>query len=116
MSCDQNGNCRAFLWQNGVMIDLNSLTPPDSSLYLLIACDINSRGEIVGFASDQSNGELVAFAAVPCGPGGAQACTDAAQIAVRVQRPKVVLPDELRKGLRQHLGLFKQLGSGLVAP
>ncbi|MGO9648806.1 MAG: hypothetical protein ACLPOO_12195, partial [Terriglobales bacterium] len=24
-SCDQNGNCRAFLWQDGVMTDLNSL-------------------------------------------------------------------------------------------
>jgi probable HAF family extracellular repeat protein len=45
-------NLRAFIWQNGVMTDLNSLIPADSPLYLLIACSINARGEIIGFAAD----------------------------------------------------------------
>ena len=64
LSCDQSGNCRAFLWESGVMTDLNALTPPGSSLYLLIANDINSWGEIVGIALDQSNGEPLAFVAM----------------------------------------------------
>jgi probable HAF family extracellular repeat protein len=34
-SCDVNFNCRAFLWENGVMTDLNALIPPDSPLYFI---------------------------------------------------------------------------------
>jgi probable HAF family extracellular repeat protein len=65
LSWDQSGNCRAFLWQNGTMTDLNALTPVGSSLYLLGASDINSRGEIVSIGLDQSTGEPLAFLAVP---------------------------------------------------
>jgi len=115
LSCDQSGNCRAFLWESGVMTDLNALTPPGSSLYLLIANDINSWGEIVGIALDQSNGEPLAFVAVPCNEDVSdQACSDAAQTVV-TERPKVVLPDKARKGLRQQLG-FRQLGLRFVTP
>ena len=95
--------------------DLNTLVPP-GSLYLLTANDINSHGEIVGIALDQSNGEPLAFAEVPCGQDGSEPCNEAAHTAVGTERPKVVLPDEVRKVLRQHLGLFRQLGSGLVTP
>ena len=114
LSCDQSGNCRAFLWQNDLMTDLNTLTSP-GSLYLLMANDINSQGEIVGIALDQSNGELVAFAAVPCGQDRFEACTHAAQTAVGAERPKVVLPDNVREGLRQRAGIG-QLGSGFLKP
>ena len=38
----------AFLWENGAMIDLNSLIPSNSSLELVAAENINDRGEIVG--------------------------------------------------------------------
>jgi probable HAF family extracellular repeat protein len=39
----------AFLWENGgPMVDLNTLIPPNSSLYLANAIDINERGEIAG--------------------------------------------------------------------
>lgn len=43
-SCDASGNCRAAIWQDGVMTDLNTLICPNSSLYLVLANFINSRG------------------------------------------------------------------------
>src|SRR5205823_10907646 len=36
-SCDDSGNCRAFLWDNKVMTDLNDLIASDSPMYLLYA-------------------------------------------------------------------------------
>lgn len=105
LSCDQSFNCRAFLWESGVMTDLNALTPPGSSLYLLNAQDINSQGEIVGTALDQSNGEPLAFLAVPCDEEhvGDQGCQDAAQNAIGSERPKIVLPESVRKQLQHRM-------------
>jgi len=37
---------RAFLWENGSMVDLNRLIPPNSGLQLTLAEAINDRGEI----------------------------------------------------------------------
>jgi len=59
------GNCRAFLWQYKTLIDLNTLIPADSPLYLLFAYGINESGEIVGQGMTKS-GELHAFRATPC--------------------------------------------------
>lgn len=56
---------RAFLYENGVITDLNSLIQPDSSLILILAGDINDSDEIVGFATDTSTGATVAFLSVP---------------------------------------------------
>jgi probable HAF family extracellular repeat protein len=39
---------RAFLWENGSMVDLNALIPPNSGLQLVYAEAINDAGEIVG--------------------------------------------------------------------
>jgi probable HAF family extracellular repeat protein len=38
----------AVLWENGQVIDLNKRIPPDSSLHLAIALEINDRGVIAG--------------------------------------------------------------------
>jgi probable HAF family extracellular repeat protein len=43
-------SAHAFLWQNGIMKDLNSLIPSNSALLLLEASGINDRGEITGQA------------------------------------------------------------------
>jgi probable HAF family extracellular repeat protein len=48
-SLDANFNPRGFLWQNGTMTDLNTLIPANSPLFLMLACAINSSGQIVGF-------------------------------------------------------------------
>ena len=49
-SCDASNDCSAVLWQNGKIIDLNALIPSDSTLYLIVAYQINNQGEIVGGA------------------------------------------------------------------
>jgi probable HAF family extracellular repeat protein len=57
---------RAFVRRGGVMTDLNQLVPANSALYLLTACSINSRGEIIGFAVD-GNGKLHGYLATSVG-------------------------------------------------
>ncbi|HEY6046608.1 MAG TPA: hypothetical protein VIU65_08395 [Pyrinomonadaceae bacterium] len=57
------GGGRAFIWQNGVMSDLNDLAP-GSPLYLFAALAINSRSEIVGIGTTPT-GEVHAFLAIP---------------------------------------------------
>ncbi len=46
-SCD-SGRHRAFLWENGSMVDLNALIPADSSLELTDPLKITDSGEIAG--------------------------------------------------------------------
>lgn len=46
-SCDPS-TAYAFLWQNGEMVDLNTLIPPDSNLHLVYALQMNDAGEIAG--------------------------------------------------------------------
>ena len=61
---DASGNSRAAVWHNGVPTDLNTLVQPDSPLYLLTSCSINSRGEITGLGAT-STGEVHTYRAVP---------------------------------------------------
>jgi len=64
ISLDAKFNGRAFLWQKDVMTDLNTLISKKSSLHLISACSINSRGEIAGLAMT-SKGEFHAYRAIP---------------------------------------------------
>ena len=68
-SIDPKGNPRAFLWQNGVMSDLNDLVVGGARLHLLFATAINSRGEISGFGATEE-GDVHGFLATPVGSGG----------------------------------------------
>jgi probable HAF family extracellular repeat protein len=92
-SIDQNGNPRGFLWQNGVMTDLNALIPSDSPLYIVQPDSINSKGEIVGIAFDQSTGVTPAFLAVKV--PGAVAPLQAHE------HEKVTLPEGVRQFLQK---------------
>src|SRR5256714_566451 len=65
LSCDADGNCRAFIWENGVMQDLNDLKQPGFSATLETAKDINNNGEITGRALDPNTGVRTAYVAVP---------------------------------------------------
>jgi probable HAF family extracellular repeat protein len=49
LSCSE-AECRAFLWQQGVMQDLNSLIAPDENVLLTHAMDLNDDGVITGRA------------------------------------------------------------------
>jgi probable HAF family extracellular repeat protein len=98
-------NCRAILWQDGVMTDLNSLISPGSSLTLLQARQVNSRGETTGFAFQPSTGETHAYLATPC---QANDCEHEFQDAAaawmqKAERPEIALPENLRSLLRKQL-------------
>jgi len=66
LSCDADGNCRAFIWENGVMRDLNDLKQGSYAAKLEQARDINDAGEISGRSLD-ANGVRRAILAVPHG-------------------------------------------------
>jgi probable HAF family extracellular repeat protein len=93
-----SSSARAFLYQDGVATDLNSLILPGSSLYLTLAQGINDRGEIVGTATDINTQASVAFLAVPVfdGSGNPEAAS------------KMTGEDNSRKGILTE-GLRKQL-------
>jgi len=99
-SLDSSGNPRAFLRQGGVMTDLNTLIPAGSPLFLLAAFSINSRGEIVGDALQISTGEVHGYLATP---SNSQAASESA-VSETSHRPKVVLPENVRKMIRERLG------------
>jgi probable HAF family extracellular repeat protein len=57
-----------FIYQDGVMADLNTLFPKDSNLHATMANKINDRGQISGMATVKSGpdeGKLHAFLATP---------------------------------------------------
>jgi len=64
LSCDADGNCRAFIWENGVMRDLNDFKQAGYTARLEQARDINEAGEIAGRSID-STGIRRAFLATP---------------------------------------------------
>jgi probable HAF family extracellular repeat protein len=101
-SCDESGNCRAFLWQNGTTVDLNTLLPANSPLYLVVAFDINDRGEIAGQAYQSSTGDFPPFLAIPSLDGGDSATAESAAQVNPI--PKVTLPENVRKLVQQRLG------------
>ncbi|HWE06084.1 MAG TPA: hypothetical protein VG274_05200 [Rhizomicrobium sp.] len=55
----------AFIWQNGVMTDLNNLVAPGTTLVLIDAQEINDAGAITGEAQDPNTGAISAFVATP---------------------------------------------------
>jgi len=55
----------ALLWQDGGWIDLNTLIPADTGYHLIVAFDVNARGQIVVCAVQQSTGNIHAALLTP---------------------------------------------------
>jgi probable HAF family extracellular repeat protein len=90
---------RAFIRQNGKLVDLNSLVAGTSSLYLFTACSINTQGEIIGIGLDTNTGETHAYLASP---------TKEAAVQQTSSKP-MVLPDSVRAQLR-YIRTFRPAG------
>jgi probable HAF family extracellular repeat protein len=92
-----------FIWQNGVMTDLNTLIPEDSNLLIISASNINERGQISGMATVQSGphtGEIHAYLATPVDASIGTSMADVART-----QPKITLPANVGKQLFQRFGL-----------
>jgi len=114
LSLDASGNPRAFLWENGVMTDLNTLIPASSALFLLFADIINSRGEIVGFGVN-STGEVHGFLATPMPSEATSKSATPAPQGMTGERTKVAPPENVRALLKQRLR-FGRFGVPLTTP
>lgn len=101
LSLDANFNPTAFLWHDGVMTNLNTLIPPGSPLFLLQACSINSRGDIIGLAVT-SSGEVHAYLATPSNNGAVGEISSPG--AQRVTRP-VTRPGNAGRQFFRGLGI-----------
>jgi len=116
-SCDASGNnCRAFLWQNGVMTDLNTLVPGGGSTFFMFEAQaINSRGQFVVIAFDANTGDCCAFLATPRNGGAANQNTVLAprDQASPTQIPS--LPENVRNWLRKNMDHRYRI-PGLGAP
>jgi len=122
-SCSANGwpDCTVFVWQNGIVRDLNALATPDSSLFALDTGKMNARGQIVGFAVTDA-GEGHAFLATPCDQENEEdkGCRTQEQsfsrLAVR-PRTTIAVPDRIQRILQKgqtHLLLMSANGKRLT--
>jgi probable HAF family extracellular repeat protein len=97
LSCSAGfATCRAFIWEDGVMRNLNSFAPgyPD---YLSSADDINNQGKISGLAIEQGTQANVPFVATPEAVGSARSRAGSAH--------EVALPAPVRQALLERLGI-----------
>jgi len=107
-SFDANGNMHPFIWQDGVMTNLNTLIPRGSQSLLLEALGNNDRGQIVGYLLT-ANGEVHAYLATPCEEDQLEAedCEDegtAVTLGETGPSPEIALPENVRKMLHQGMG------------
>lgn len=94
LSCTAGfGACRAFIWEDGVMRDLNGLIKGSYPDHLYSANDINDLGRITGEAVESDTGASVPFVATPTrGRGGDR-------------DERADLPDPVRQKLMMRLGV-----------
>jgi probable HAF family extracellular repeat protein len=87
----------SFIWQDGVMTDLNRLIHADSNLFVISASNINERGQISGMAtvlSGPHTGDIHAYLATPVDEDAGESVAD----VVRTH-PQISLPANADKQL-----------------
>ena len=88
LSCSAGfASCRAFLYEHGVMRDLNEFVPDDYADHIYTANDINNDGQITGYAIKAGTEDSVAVWMIPT-ERGASARNDA---------KRVMLPEDARQ-------------------
>ena len=94
ISCTVDGDCQGFLWENGVMINLNDPKhqSPGFNGFIINAQDINDEGEITGRAFDPATGAIKTFIAVPV-----LESASSTKKAPSTIEGKVVLPKDVRQ-------------------
>jgi len=102
-----SGVCRAFLWKDDAMMDLNSLVAENgnpSHLYLFLAFGINDGSDITGWAFTPDGG-VHAFLAKAChdDQSGEGSCAAGADAGQTIQRTDVALPESARQLLVRKL-------------
>jgi len=101
---DSNFNwTHGFIWQNGVMTDLNTLIPADSNLLIISASNINDRGQISGMATVQNGphaGNIHAYLATPVDTSIGTSMADFART-----HPQITLPANVGKQVLQRFGV-----------
>ena len=93
-------SCRAFLYERGVMMDLNDFVPDDYADHLYAAQDINNDGQIAGQALKAGTEESVAVWMLPLGKRG-RSDTDADDYVARTDAKRVPLPEDARQRILQ---------------
>ena len=87
-----SGVPKAVVWHSGVITDLNTVVPTDTSLFLLTAFMINDVGQVAGFGLDLNTFEVHGFLASPIPANGAPPARGA-------MKPRS-LPSSVHKQLR----------------
>jgi probable HAF family extracellular repeat protein len=87
-------SCRAFLYERGVMMDLNELVPDDYADHLYTANDINNNGQITGYALKAGTEESVAVWVLPVDARGHDHSSAAA--VAKNHSDRVPLPADAR--------------------
>jgi probable HAF family extracellular repeat protein len=97
-----NNWSHGFIWQNGMMTDLNTLISGDSNLSVISASNINERGQISGMATVQNGphaGNIHAYLATPVDASIGTSMADVART-----QPKITLPANVGNQLLQRFG------------
>ncbi len=108
ISLDASFNPRAFLrLDGGMLVDLNSLVPAGSPLFLFDACSINSGRQIIGIAVDGA-GNFHGYLATPSDPSQDLP-------VVSVSETNLAQFEQARRLLQRRMGLG-ELGARRVMP
>ena len=99
-SFDSRANwSHGLLWQNGMMIDLNTVFPASSNLYVVSASNINESGQIAGMAVDTTGphaGNIVhAFLATPVNEDMGKSIADVVRTHPEINLPAAIVGKQL---------------------